>query len=1032
MTPFMQLVADDLYEKMNGNFQNTTIIFPNKRASLFFSEYLWKKAGGKPIWAPDYTTISDLFASLSRYTHADPIYLALRLFDIFKKVMPADTKTIDQAYPLMEMMLSDFQDIDNNMVDPEKLFVNIADMKEMTDFSFLTDQQREALESFFGHFLDTGEKTSQLKSKFLSLWNNLHTIYQHFRESLLRAEEQEKAAVYEGMMKRLVIEALASGDKEAKARIDSRLSSATYVVVGFNVLVKTEVQLFKYLKSHRDTKFYWDYDEVYTQRNRQTRMQSKYEAGQFIIEDIKTLGSEFKDASIYSNMRKRKQIRFIQSPTNNAQVRYLDHWISQALSDGRPPRETAVILCDENLLQPVLHSIPAATPVNVTMGYPLSGTPIFSLIQALIDLQMTGSTITGAWRYKQAAAVMQHPLMQKAAGRQCTELLSQMRKENIAFPSPDMFAGHEILARVFQHVSGARLTEYLIEMITIAGKLYQHISGSADFTVQMQKEAIFTAYTCINRLRLTMAKQPSAALSTDTTARLLLQLLKGATIPFHGEPVSGLQVMGLLETRNLDFRNIIMLSVNEGQMPKSDKRPSLIPYTLRAAFGMTTIEREVSLYAYYYYRLMQRAENVTMVYNSSTEGGSKGEMSRFMLQTLAEAGDLLSPDTHIDMRAFTSQSATASEDTLMIEKTPEVMERLRQRYDADTLLSPSALKRYIQCPLLFYFRYVAGLNAEDEVSDDIDSPMLGTIYHYTMQKLYEPYTGKSIASSTLQSMGKNKGLILQTINNAIAVLLFHHAEKDAAGHTINYGGANGRPLLLNGKQLINREVVRIFADNQIDTDMRMAQQLEAEGGSLKILGMETKHTTTIEVDCEGDMAEKKKILIGGFIDRTDCLASPQGDTVRIIDYKTGRKANTACTIEEMFDPDRSAGCSHIFQTFYYALVLGSKGSPYAGMPIAPALMYCAKKAKEEDKKPDPSAIVKWKSNAEGAKRGSVEVTDFMQMCGDEYEDRLKALIKEIFSNDAQHRYFTQCDDEQRCAFCDFTNICGKHPQKQAF
>lgn len=1028
----MQLVADDLYEKMNGNFQNTTIIFPNKRASLFFSEYLWEKAGGKPIWAPEYTTISDIFTSLSRYTNADPIYLAIRLFDTFKEVMPSDTKTIDQAYPLMEMMLSDFQDIDNNMVDPEKLFVNIADMKEMTDFSFLTTEQKEALESFFGHFLDTSEKTSQLKSKFLSLWNNLHTIYKRFRESLLSAEEHDKAAIYEGMMKRLVIEELRSDDNEAKARIDKRLSSTTYVVVGFNVLNKTEVQLFKHLKKHRDTKFYWDYDEVYTQRNRQAGMLSKYEAGQFIIENINTLGSEFKDGDIYRNMRKHKQIRFIQSPTDNAQARYLDHWISQTLTGNRPPRETAVILCDENLLQPVLHSIPAGTPVNVTMGYPLANTPIFSLIQALIDLQMTGSTITGAWRYKQVAAVMRHPLIQKAAGKQCIDLLARMNKENIAFPGPDMFASHDTLARLFQHVSGARLTDYLIEIITIAGKPYQHVSGSADFTVQMQKEAIFTAYTCINRLRLTLAGQPSATFSTDTTARLLIQLLKGASIPFHGEPVSGLQVMGLLETRNLDFRNIIMLSVNEGQMPKADKRPSLIPYTLRAAFGMTTIEREVSLYAYYYYRLMQRAENVTMVYNSSTEGGSKGEMSRFMLQTLAEERDLLSPDTHIDTRTFASQSTTASSDTLMIEKTPEVMERLCQRYGADTLLSPSALKKYIQCPLQFYFRYVAGLKEEDEVSEDIDSPMLGTIFHYTMQKLYEPYTGKTLASSTLASMENNKSLIMQTVNNAIAVQLFHHAEKDADGHTINYGGLTGRPLPLSGKQLINREVVSIFTIGQIDLDRRMAKTLEAEGGALKIIGMETQHTTKIAVDCEGDTAGQKEILIGGFIDRIDCLISPQGNRIRIVDYKTGRKANTASTIEEMFDPDRSSACSHIFQTFYYSLVLGSKDSPYAGMPIAPALMYCAKKPEDKDPKPDPSAIVKWKDHRAGAKRGGVEVTDFMQMCGDEYEENLKALIKEIFSNTEEHRYFTQCDDEQRCAFCDFINICGKHPQKQAF
>lgn len=1022
----MQIVADDLYEKMNGNFQNTTIIFPNKRASLFFSEYLWKKAGGKPIWAPEYTTISDLFSSLSRYTHADSIYLAIRLYEAFKEIMPADTKTIDQAYPLMEMMLNDFQDIDNNMVDPSKLFINIADIKEMTDFSFLSDEQRDAIEQFFGHLLNNSEGTSTLKSKFQTMWNNLTAIYERFRALLLDVEDESKAAVYDGMMKRMVIEDLMSNDKETQERIDSRLSASTYVVIGFNVLNKTEMQLFKYLKKNKDTKFYWDYDEAYAKRGRQTRMQSKYEAGQFILENMKDLGSEFSDKDIYRNMQKHKSICFIQSPTDNAQTRYVDQWIRNTVTEGEPLRETAVILCDENLLQPVLHSIPDNIAVNVTMGYPLANTPVFSLIQALIDLQMGGSTISGAWRHKQVAAVLHHPLIQEAAGKTCNDLLSFMRRTNMAFPSHEIFSGDKTLTSIFQHVSGAYITDYLIEKLTLIGKRYQHISGSADFTVQMQKEAIFTAYTCINRLRITLAKYPSATFSNETIARLLIQLLKGVSIPFHGEPVSGLQVMGLLETRNIDFRNIIMLSVNEGQLPKSDKRPSLIPYTLRAAFDMTTIEREVSLYAYYYYRLMQRAENVTMVYNSSTDGGSKGEMSRFMLQTLAEAKDLLSPDTHIDTRVFTSDSTAHNGETLMIEKTPEVMERLYQRYNSDTLLSPSALKKYIQCPLQFYFRYVAGLSPEDEVSEDIDSPMLGTIFHYTMQKLYEPYIGHYLTSITLNSILKNQSLITQKINNAIAVQLFQHMEKDDQGNTIDYGGKGGRSLLLNGKQLIDRHVIGEFVKHQLNTDAAMAQMLEESGGGLKILDMETKHTTTIEVDCEGDTDKKIKIMIGGYIDRLDSLESAEGKRIRIVDYKTGSNKNTACTIDELFSADKSGNNSHIFQTFYYALVLGSEKSPLANMPIAPALMYCAKK------QDSPTGFVKWKSSDDNSRKDIVEVDDFMHQCGEEFSICLKKLVKEIFSNGENERYFKQCEDEQHCTYCDFITICGKHPQKKAF
>ena len=1018
----MKIVADDLYEKMGGNFQNTTIIFPNKRASLFFSEYLWEKAGGKTLWAPEYTTISDLFASLSRYTHADPIYLALRLFETFKEVMQSDTKSVDQAYPLMEMMLSDFQDIDNNMVDPEKLFVNIADLKEMTDFSFLADEQRDAIERFFGHFLNRPDGTSKLKSNFMAMWNNMTDIYKRFRASLLNAESEEKAMVYEGMMKRLVIDDLTSLDEETMARTDRRLASSTYVVIGFNVLNKTEMELFKYLKNNRDTKFYWDYDEVYTRRSNQTKMQSKYEAGQFILEDMKVLGSELSDSDVYRNMRKPKEIAFIQSPTDNAQARYVNKWIKETVNGTEPLRETAVILCDENLLQPVLHSMPEDMAVNITMGYPLANTPVFSLVQALIELQTSGTTISGAWRYKQAAAVLRHPLIHELAGKACGERLRMMTNTNMMFPGSEVFADDERLRIIFRHVSGEQLADYLIDVITLTGRNYQHVSGNQDFNVQMQKEAIFTAYTRINRLRLILKRTPGICMGNETLSRLIMQLLSGASIPFHGEPASGLQVMGLLETRNLDFRNIIMLSVSEGQMPKSDKRPSLIPYTLRAAFGMTTIEREVSLYAYYYYRLMQRADKVTMMYNSSTDGGSKGEMSRFMLQTLAEASELLCPGQKIDMRVFAADSLAEKADELKIEKTGEVMERLYSTFNENRKLSPSALKKYMKCPLQFYFRYVAGLSEEEDVSDDIDNSMFGTIFHHTMQKLYEPYRGCQLDSSTLKAMRDDTALVMQKINNAIAVQLFHYKETDEQGHTIDYAGDSGRTLQLNGTQLINRHVIREFVQHQLEADTLMAEEMEKQGGGLFIIDMETEHNMVAEIECNG---VARRFLLGGYIDRTDCLHLPDGDRIRIVDYKTGSKQPGKTTIDDLFDKEKCSKHDHIFQTFYYSLVLGHEPA-FGHKAIAPALMYCSTKCGKNH-----SGIVKLDKNADDTEKDKT-VNDFNAICGRDFQNRLFELIRHIFSNGEEDRFFTQCDDEQNCAYCDFLSICQRHPSKRTF
>ena len=1024
MTPFLKLVADDLYQKMGGNFQDTCIIFPNKRASLFFNEYLWNNSKEHTMWTPEYTTISELFARLSELTVGDSIYLVVKLWEVYKeKLQP--TKTLDQLYSLMETMLSDFQDIDNNLVEPSKLFLNVADLKEMTDFSFLEEEQREAIEQFFGKFFTEGSTQTALKSQFKMLWNRLTEIYEAYQKALLATEEEPM--VYEGMLKRSVIEALTGKDEDRRTHTDGRLTAKTYVMVGFNVLNKTELALFRYIKQHRDAKFYWDYDVAYTQGDDalSANIATKYEAGQFILENIRQLGNEFEGKDFFNNMKQAKDITFIQSPTENAQTRYIDEWVKSHVKKDDPLRESAVILCNENLLQPVLHSIGKVDAINVTMGYPLVETPIYSLVLALMELQVHGRTTSGAWRYKYVSAVLKHSFIQKLVGKECHEKLHELSKNNVIFPGMERFADNDILRRIFTPMTGKEFTSYLANIISMVGHCYQEAFNPEDFTLQIYKESIFVAYTAVNRIHTLQEGHTALDVSDELLSRLIRQLMSQATIPFHGEPAIGLQVMGLLETRNLDFRNVIMLSVNEGQIPKGDKRASLIPYTLRAAYGMTTIEREVSLYAYYYYRLLQRAEHITLLYNSSTDGGNKGEMSRFMLQTLAEKDELFGESQEIALRAFTAASETQATEAISVKKDAAVMEKLFERFNDKRILSPSAINTYMKCPLRFYLNYVAGLRPEDEVSDDVDKPMFGIIFHDVMHHLYLPFEQKPFYSMEVRALAENDTRIMQALNNAIAINLFHYPEKDANSTPINYG--TDRKLLLNGTQLINRHVIKQFIINQLHADAQMAEELESNGGYWKILYQEQEFFTHISTF--NFQLSSFNLKIGGIIDRLDLLHTTQGDRIRIVDYKTSSKPHSAKTIDELFNTDKCDSNYHIMQTLYYCKVLTDINCQLSTVnyPVVPALMYCAK-----DYGNNYSGIVKLAPSENDKKE---EIADYKAEYGNTYDALLSEKIKEIFTPYKEgnpNGVFTQCADERHCAYCDFLSICQRHPSQTKF
>ncbi|WP_290086656.1 PD-(D/E)XK nuclease family protein, partial [Bacteroides caecimuris] len=647
MQTFLQLVAHDLYSKIGNDLSRTVLVFPNKRANLFFNGYLAGESD-QPIWAPAAMSISDLFQKLSVQKTGDPIRLVCELYKVFKEETQSQ-ETLDDFYFWGELLISDFDDVDKNMVDADKLFSNLQGLKNLMDnYDFLDKEQEEAIRQFFQNF--SIERRTELKEKFISLWDKLGSIYHRYQENLT-----ELGIAYEGMLYRNVIEQL---DTE-------RLKYDKYIFVGFNVLNKVEHQFFKLLQDADKAMFYWDYDIFYTQQIK------KHEAGEFLKRNLQDFPNELPD-SYFDSFKTPKNIRYISASTENAQARFLPEWIRTTFSNSEcEEKENAVVLCNEALLLPVLHSIPQEVKnVNITMGFPLAQTPVYSFINAAMELQTNGyRSDTGRFTYEAVSAILKHPYTQQLSTH-ADSLENELTKTNRFYPLPSELKQDDFLANLFTPRSGIKdLCDYLVGLIKDISILYRKEGEYNDIFNQLYRESLFQSHLKINRL-YSLIESGELNVRTDTLKRLISKVLTASNIPFHGEPAIGMQVMGVLETRNLDFRNLVMLSLNEGQLPKSGGESSFIPYNLRKAFGMTTIEHKNAVYAYYFYRLIQRAENITLLYNTSSDGLNRGEESRFMLQLLVEGPH------EITREYLEAGQSPQSNQEIQIEKTPEVLRRI--------------------------------------------------------------------------------------------------------------------------------------------------------------------------------------------------------------------------------------------------------------------------------------------------------------------------------------------------------------------
>ncbi|MFC2151476.1 PD-(D/E)XK nuclease family protein, partial [Bacteroidota bacterium] len=950
-------IAQDLFSRYKDEIQYLCIVFPNQRASLYFKKNL-SKLTDKPIWSPNTATINELIQEISGLTIADNIKLLFELYIIYKQVKKSD-ESFDDFYFWGEMMLNDFDDIDKYLVNPEDLFKNLKSLKSIQDqFTYLSDEQIEAIKQFWQSF--DPEKHSNHQEDFLSIWNVLLNIYQQFTERL-----DSLGIAYEGMIYKNVADKI-KGNEVIK------LPHSKYVFIGFNALNNCEKKLFNYLQNNKLADFYWDYDVSYINN-------PYHEAGFFLRENIRDYkqAQSFINQDIFNSLSQKKNIDIISTPSDIGQAKIITKILQESEQNHtESPNKTAIVLADEDLLVPILHSVPdSIDKVNITMGYPVNNTPIYSLLEHLIELQKnakeTKSGIT--FYHKNVLAILNHQYVNSQFQKKANELLQFIKKNNRIVISSTELATCDFFKSIFVKINSyQKLSEYLLNVLHyIYNSLKKTGKEETIHTSSLEKEYIYHIYLTINRVKDVLQEQ-NISIKTETYIRLIRKIIRNLRVPFTGEPLSGLQIMGILETRLLDFENLFITSINEGVLPKTEAALSFIPYNLRRGFGLPTIEHQDAIYAYYFYRLIQRAKNVTLIYNSSSDGMQTGEMSRFLYQLKYES------DFDITEKSLRYDINITQPKEIRIEKSEEINKRLSQYFSSNKgtkCLSPSALSTFIRCKLRFYFRYLADLKEQDEITEEIDAPLFGNILHEAMDYLYKDFVNIEVSAKDLQKLAKDKTKLESAINHAFKKEYFKSNKTD-----------------YSGKNIIIREVIEKYIYQILKIDKSIAP--------FEILSLEDIYEIEIPVNINGTL---EKVKLGGKIDRVDKL----NNHIRIIDYKTGNDKLEFKNIEALFSDKKSEQNSAVFQTFLYSMFYLEIKKPQ--IPITPGV-YSVRKV--YDKNFDYRIYNK----------DTKSYVENYSSINSYFLENIKELLNSIFNLEIP---FTQTEEVRNCEYCSYREICHR-------
>lgn len=963
MKPFLYQIASLFYNTFGADVSQYAFVFPNRRAGLFFQKYL-SEISDKPLFSPAIFTINNLFTMMSGKLVADRISMLFSLYNIYVERNKGTTESFDEFLYWGEMLLNDFDDVDKYMVDARMLFTNVTDLREIEkDFDFLNETQIAAIRSFWSSFHP--KINSENQQNFLALWRILYELYVELRETLSKENKG-----YEGMIFREVVENIEkTGIKELPYR--------KIVFVGLNALSLVEEKLLLELQREGVADFYWDYvsDKVNDKNNK---------AFYFVERNRRLFPSllPFTQDTPFSEM----EIDVIGIPSAIGQTKQvysiLDELCKTINFTEEEALRTAVVLPDEHLLIPVLNAIPEQIQhINVTMGYPLGGTPVASLMEYILALQKNIRYIDRQpkFYFRDVLQILNHQYIISSNPEIISRLVKNITEYNKIHIGCDELNQTPLLSILFTPVDDTnQLSVYLIKVLEELNRQMTTMEADAEdeeirgfSSRDIEQEFIFHYFTTVNRMTEIMQKA-QVEMKIDTYFRLLKRITDTITIPFRGEPLSGLQIMGVLETRALDFERVIMLSMNEGIFPQKKAANSFIPYNLRRGFGLPTYEHQDSVWAYHFYRLIHRAKKVSLLYDTRNNGLQTGEKSRFIHQLHYHYREPMQNKLVV----YNVSSSKAF--PVLIEKTNDVMARLAVfRKGGEKAISASAINIYLDCPLKFYFSVVEGIEEEEEVNETIGSDVFGSILHKVMEELYEPLRGKLVTADLLKIIRKDKDAITQSIAYAFAKLFFKT-------ETVR---------LLTGQNFLIGEMIRKYVERILEQDSRLTPfyYLESEK-RMKDLFL---------------LSDGSEIQLKGFIDRIDEV----GDSIRIIDYKSGKGLQNFSTLESLFNIEEKERPKAIMQVFMYAWMYGRLPES-KGKIIQPGIYYMRTIFSNDF---DASIYRRL-----GAREKKI-VNNFSEYTED-FEGNMRTCLDEIFGTEVP---FIQTPTGKACIYCPFKDICGK-------
>ena len=954
MIPFLKQVAAHY---LAADMEGTCFVFPNRRSAVFFRKYLGDllREGGadRPMRAPQSLTINDFFYKVYGGEVTDRIRLLLELYESYKAVYPK-AEPLDEFIFWGEVILADFGDVDKFLVDAEDLFTDVADFKDIQDdYSHLSDVQREAVLHFVNHFrdrngrltvrLDTDDTT--VKARFLQVWNILFPLYKDFR-ARLRAQ----GMAYEGMVYRDLAERLKGGEAVADILAGVFPQARRFVFVGLNALNECEKTVLRRLRDAGLAEFCWDYvsEAVRDPRNK---------SSVFMRDNVRDFPNAF---PVDPDGVGKPAFHVVSVPSSVGQAKLAPEILSRCHTEN--PVETAFILPDENLLMPLLNSIPPEyDSINVTMGCPLTGGAVYALVSSLAAMQQRLREKSGVWHFyhREVRSIFANSLFRAVLTPEEEAVVQEVKKDAKYYVPQADLQGGPLLDLVFRPVvtrpkeasadQNRALVKYLSDIVSYVGWKLRGVEA-------MLLELDF-AKRCMQSLNL--LGDIGLDVLPATWLRLLDELLSGESVPFRGEPLEGLQVMGPLETRALDFRNIVLFSANEGVFPRRSSSASFVPPELRKGFGLPTFEYQDSVWAYYFYRMIQRAEHVWLVSDSRTEGLKSGEESRYIKQ--------LQYHYRVPLERFVATSR--------MELAPEADAIPKTAADIDLIRegehSASSLQSYLYCPAKFYYSFIKRLSTEEEVLEAMDAGALGTVYHGTMQALYGPFVDKRLTVADLDGMLKDRKAVKALVRQTILKKM----------QTVD----------VTGRDLVVEEVIVEYVLRTLRHDRELLVSSGSKG--FDILFLEEKMLGTFE-----------GFKIKGYADRIDSYLAGEA---RIVDYKTGKVEqddiditddNAADVVEKLFGPTNNGRPKIALQLFMYGL-LTQEQEKLRGRPVVNSI-YSVSRLFTEPLEDRPA-------NAEFARLT---------------RERLKDLFAEMTDPSVP---FRRTEERKTCEYCDFKMICGR-------